>query len=85
MNQTKLLSSNPDRLDLLMETVQFSEVLSPFVQPQALTDEQQIDLLLTQIGCHSNRTASLRKLHTLMSSLLMQAQRLKTNSFAGLG
>ena len=27
MNQTKLLSSNPDRLDLLMVSEQFSEVL----------------------------------------------------------
>ena len=76
MNQTKLLSSNPDRLDLLMESEQFSEVLSPVVQPQAIIDEKRIDELLTQLGCLSNRTASLRKLHTLMSSFLMQAQRL---------
>jgi hypothetical protein len=55
MNQTKLLSSNPDRLDLLFESEQFSEVLSPVVQPQAIIDEQQIDHLLIQIGCHSNR------------------------------
>ena len=76
MNQTKLLSSNPDRLDLLMESEQFSEVLSPVVQPQAIIDEKRIDELLMQLGCLSNRTASLRKLHTLMSSFLMQAQRL---------
>ena len=76
MNQTKLLSSNPDRLDLLFESEQFSEVLSPVVQPQAIIDEKRIDELLTQLGCLSNRTASLRKLHTLMSSFLMQAQRL---------
>ena len=37
MNQTKLLSSNPDRLDLLMESEQFLEVLSPVVQPLKLT------------------------------------------------
>ena len=43
MNQTKLLSSNPDRLDLLMESEQFSEVLSPVVQPQAIIDEKRID------------------------------------------
>ena len=76
MNQTKLLSSNPDRLDLLMESEQFSEVLSPVVQPQAIIDEKRIDELLMQLGCHSNRPVSLRKLHTLMSSFLMQAQRL---------
>jgi hypothetical protein len=76
MNQTKLLSSNPDRLDLLFESEQFSEVLSPVVQPQAIIDEQQIDHLLIQIGCHSNRPASLSKLRTLMSSFLVQAQRL---------
>ena len=76
MNQTKLLSSNPDRLDLLMESEQFSEVLSPVVQPEAIIDEKRIDQLLMQLGCLSNRTASLRKLHTLMSSFLMQAQRL---------
>ena len=76
MNQTKLLSSNPDRLDLLMESEQFSEVLSPVVQPEAIIDEKRIDELLMQLGCLSNRTASLRKLHTLMSSFLMQAQRL---------
>jgi len=73
MNQTKLLSSNPDRLDLLMESEQFSEVLSPVVQPQAINDEEQIDHLLIQIGCHSNRPVSLHKLHTLMSSFLLQA------------
>ena len=76
MNQTKLLSSNPDRLDLLFESEQFSEVLSPVVQPQAIIDEQQIDHLLIQIGFHSNRPASLSKLRTLMSSFLVQAQRL---------
>ena len=76
MNQTKLLSSNPDRLDLLMESEQFSEVLSPVVQPQAIIDEEQIDHLLIQIGCHSNRPASLSKLRTLISSFLVQAQRL---------
>ena len=76
MNQTKLLSSNPDRLDHLFTSVQFSEVLSPVVQPQAIIDEEQIDHLLIQIGCHSNRPVSLRKLHTLMSSFLLQAQRL---------
>ena len=43
MNQTKLLSSNPDRLDPLMVSEQFSEVLSPVVQPQAINDEQRID------------------------------------------
>ena len=82
MNQTKLLSSNPDRLDLLMESEQFSEVLSPVVQPEAIIDEKRIDQLLMQLGCLSNRTASLRKLHTLMSSFLMQAQRLKSNTLA---
>ena len=85
MNQTKLLSSNPDRLDHLMESEQFSEVLSPVVQPQAIIDEEQIDHLLIQIGCHSNRPVSLRKLHTLMSSFLMQAQRPKSNTLACLG
>jgi hypothetical protein len=38
INQTKLLSSNPDRLDLLFEFEHFSEVLSPVVQPQAIID-----------------------------------------------
>jgi hypothetical protein len=76
MKQTKLLSSNPDRLDLLMESEQFSEVLSPVVQPQAIIDEQRIDELLTQLGCLSNRPVSLRKLRTLLSSFLLQAQRL---------
>ena len=37
MNRVKLFSSNPDRLDLLMESVQFSEVLSPVVQSLKLT------------------------------------------------
>jgi hypothetical protein len=64
MNQTKLLSSNPDILDLLFESEQFSEVLSPVVQPQAIIDEQQIDHLLIQIGFHSNRLASLSELRT---------------------
>jgi hypothetical protein len=75
MNQTKLLSSNPDRLDLLMESEQFSEVLSPVVQPEAIIDEKRIDEPLMQLGCPSSRTASLRKLHTLVSSFLNQAQR----------
>ncbi len=43
MKQTKLLSSNPDRLDLLMESEQFSEVLSPVVQPKDFIDQQRID------------------------------------------
>ena len=37
MNRNKLFSSNPYRLDLLMESVQFSEVLSPVVQSLKLT------------------------------------------------
>ena len=37
MNQTKLLNSNPDRLDLLMEPERFSEVPSPVVQSLKLT------------------------------------------------
>ena len=49
MNQTKLFSCNPDRLELLFESEQFLEVLSPVVQPQAIIDEQQIDHLLIQI------------------------------------
>ena len=37
INQTKLLNSNPDRLDLLMEPERFSEVPSPVVQSLKLT------------------------------------------------
>jgi hypothetical protein len=39
MNQTKLLSSNPDRLDLLMEPERFSEVPSSVVQSLKLNKD----------------------------------------------
>lgn len=77
MTRAKLLSSNPLSLDNLFPSNEFKEVLSPLVEPEAEADVAVVDECLKVLGCFSNRPVSLSKLRVLLSSFLLQAQRLE--------
>ena len=77
MHRTKLLSSDPKRTDHLFGVENFPEVMSPLVEPDTATDQSAIDELLGGLGCLSNRASSNEKMRVLLSSFLMQAQRLE--------
>ena len=55
----------------------FKQVLSPLVEPATDATEAQIDKLLEGLGCLSGRPTTNAKLRVLLSSFLLQAQRLK--------
>ena len=77
MTRTKLLSSNPLSLDNLFPSDEFKEVLSPLVEPETDKDRALVDENLKVLGCYSRRSVSLVKLRVLLSSFLLQAQRLE--------
>jgi hypothetical protein len=72
---TKLLGSN--RLEHLFEKQDFREVLSPLVEPASPSDLSVVNQYLYELGCLSNRPSSNAKMAVLLSSFIMQAQRLK--------
>lgn len=55
----------------------FNQVLSPLVEPATDATAAQIDQLLEGLGCLSDRPSSNAKLRVLLSSFLLQAQRLQ--------
>jgi hypothetical protein len=77
LTRTKLLSSDPNSLDNLFVSDQFHEVLSPLLEPDTATDTAKIDRLLYDLGCLTNGTSSNTKMRVLLSSFLLQAQRLE--------
>ena len=77
MTRTKLLSSNPLSLDNLFPSDELKEVLSPLVEPETDKDRALVDEHLKVLGCYSSRSVSLAKLRVLLSSFLLQAQRLE--------
>ena len=76
MTRTKLLSSDPLSLENLFPSDEFEEVLSPLVEPEAEADVAVVDECLKVLGCYSSRPVSLLKLRVLLSSFLLQSQRL---------
>ena len=55
----------------------FEQVLSPLLEPATDATEAQIDQLLEGLGCLNIRPSSNAKLRVLLSSFLLQAQRLQ--------
>ncbi len=55
----------------------FNEVLSPLVEPATDATEAKVDQLLKGLGCLNDRPSSNAKLRVLLSSFLLQAQRLQ--------
>jgi hypothetical protein len=55
----------------------FNQMLSPLVEPATDATEAQIDKLLEGLGCLSDRPSTNTKLRVLLSSFLLQAQRLQ--------
>jgi hypothetical protein len=78
MTRTKLLSSDQTKLENLFASDQFSEVLSPRFEQEAGADTATIDRLLDDLSCLSNRSATNAKMRVLLSSLILQAQRLRS-------
>ena len=78
MTRTKLLSSDKTNLDNLFSNAEFHEILAPSSEPATDVDNGAIDLLLYELGCLGNRPTSNAKMRVLLSSFLMQAQRLKS-------
>ena len=77
MTRTKLLSSDPLSLENLFPFNEFKEILSPLVEPETDKDIALVDEHLKVLGCYSRRSVSLSKLRVLLSSFLLQAQRLE--------
>lgn len=77
MNRTKLLSSDPLSLDNLFPLNEFKEVLSPIVAPETDADAALVDECSKVLDCYSSRAVSLSKLRVLLSSFLLQSQRLE--------
>jgi hypothetical protein len=55
---------------------EFQEVVSPHIEPATESSAVAIDQLLADLGCLGDRPTSNAKLRILLSSFLMQAQRL---------
>ena len=79
VRRTKLLSSDGKRFDHLFAAYDFKEVLSPLIEPETKVDQAAIDGLLLDLGCLSNRPTANAKFRVLLSSFIMQAQRLSAN------
>jgi hypothetical protein len=72
---TKLLGTK--RLEHLFEKQEFREVLSPLVEPESPAVAKAINQYLKELDCYSERPTSNTKMAVLLSSFIMQAQRLK--------
>ena len=81
MNRTQLTSaktkSKNAQPDPFYTHPVLKQVLSPLVEPATDATEAQIDKLLEGLGCLSDRPTTNAKLRVLLSSFLLQAQRLK--------
>jgi hypothetical protein len=56
---------------------EFKETIAPWFEPATGATEAKIDKLLKGLGCLSDRPSSNAKLRVLLSSFLLQAQRLQ--------
>jgi len=73
MNRTKLISTKTETMPFRPH---FNEIVSPQIEPATENSEVAIDQLLADLGCLGDRPTSNAKVRVLLSSFLMQAQRL---------
>ena len=73
MTRTKLISTKTETTPF---RPQFNEIVSPQIEPATESSAVVIDQLLAELGCLGDRPTSNAKVRVLLSSFLMQAQRL---------
>jgi hypothetical protein len=73
MTHIKLISTKTETMPFRPK---FNEIVSPQIEP-ATESTVAIDQLLTDLGCLGDRPTSNAKVRVLLSSFLMQAQRLE--------
>ena len=73
MNRTKLISAKTETQPFRHK---FNEIMSPQIEPATENSAVAIDQLLADLGCLGDRPTSNAKVRVLLSSFLMQAQRL---------
>ena len=73
MTRAKLISTKTETTPF---RPQFNEIVSPQIEPATESSTVAIDQLLTDLGCLGDRPTSNAKVRILLSSFLMQAQRL---------
>jgi hypothetical protein len=73
MNRTKLISAKTETQPFRHK---FNEIMSPQIEPATEISAVAIDQLLADLGCLGERPTSNAKVRVLLSSFLMQAQRL---------
>tara|TARA_R110002126_G_scaffold44282_1_gene126390 strand:- start:92 stop:1366 length:1275 start_codon:yes stop_codon:yes gene_type:complete len=73
MTRAKLISTKTETTPF---RPQFNEIVSPQIEPATESSTVAIDQLLTDLGCLGDRPTSNAKVRALLSSFLMQAQRL---------
>lgn len=74
--KAKLISANEEKTS--WGRPEFQEVVSPQVEPATESSTVAIDRLLADLGCLGDRPTSNAKVRILLSSFLMQAQRLES-------
>ena len=73
MIRTKLISTKTETMPF---RPQFNEIVSPQIEPATESSTAAIDQLLADLGCLGDRPTANAKVRVLLSSFLMQAQRL---------
>ena len=73
MTRTKLISTKTETMPFRPH---FNEIVSPQIEPATENSAVAIDQLLADLGCLGDRPTSNAKVRVLLSSFLMQAQRL---------
>lgn len=73
MTRTKLISAKTETMPFRPH---FNEIVSPQIEPATESSAVAIDQLLADLGCLGDRPTSNAKVRVLLSSFLMQAQRL---------
>ena len=74
--KAKLISANEEKTSWGRH--EFQEVVSPQIEPATESSTVAIDQLLEDLGCLEDRPTSNAKVRVLLSSFLMQAQRLES-------
>jgi hypothetical protein len=74
--KSKLISAHEEKTSWGRH--EFQEVVSPQIEPATESSTVAIDQLLTDLGCLGDRPTSNAKVRVLLSSFLMQAQRLES-------
>jgi hypothetical protein len=74
MTRTKLISTKTETMPFRPK---FNEIVSPQIEPTTESSTVAINQLLTDLVCLGDRPTSNAKVRVLLSSFLMQAQRLE--------